>query len=304
MEKLGGVKIRKIYEIDETDKNYPQALLQIKNNPKKIYAMGNIKLLQNKALAIVGTRDNTTYGEEYTKRIAKKISQAGITVVSGLAIGIDSIAHRYSMQNKGRTIAVIGSGFHHIYPEENKELFNEILQNKGCIVSEYSPNERVKMSHFPTRNRIIAGLSKGVLVIEAKYRSGSSITARYAFEQQKPAFCLPNQVGIKTGVGTNNLIKTGAKLITNINEILFEIGEEQIIEQDVEEENNKTIKVEKEYAALYQMLKKGPMTNNELAKDLKESIVEINQKLTIMEIEGLIETLPGNKVKRKEKDVL
>lgn len=303
MEELGGTKIRKIYEIKETDKNYPQMLRTIKNKPNKLYAMGNIALLQNKAIAIVGTRENTEYGEEYTKKIASQLSKEGITIVSGLAIGIDSIAHRNAMKNKGRTIAVIGSGFHHIYPEENKELFYEILKNKGCIISEYPPETEVKMSHFPTRNRIIAGLSKGVLVIEAKYRSGSSITAKYAFEQQKPTFCLPNQVGIKTGVGTNNLIKVGAKLITSSNELLLAIGEKQITEQ-IEEKRTSQIKIKKEYRLLYQALEKGAISSDELAKKLQESIMEINQKLTMMEIEGLIETLPGNMVKRKEENVL
>lgn len=303
MEELGGTKIRKIYEIKEMDKNYPPMLRKIKNNPKTIYAMGNIALLQNKAIAIVGTRGNTKYGEEYTKKIASQLSKAGITIVSGLAIGIDSIAHRNAMKNKGRTIAVIGSGFHHIYPKENKELFYEILKNKGCIISEYPPETEVEMSHFPTRNRIIAGLSKGVLVIEAKYRSGSSITAKYAFEQQKPAFCLPNQVGIKTGVGTNNLIKVGAKLITSSNEILLGIGEKEITEE-IEETKTSQIKIKKEYRLLYQALEKGAISSDELAKKLQESIIEINQKLTMMEIEGLIETLPGNMVKRKEENVL
>lgn len=303
MEELGGTKIRKIYEIKEMDKNYPPMLRQIKNNPKTIYAMGNIALLQNKAIAIVGTRENTKYGEEYTKKIASQISKAGITIVSGLAVGIDSIAHRNAMKNKGRTIAVIGSGFQHIYPKENKELFHEILQNEGCIISEYPTETEVKMSHFPIRNRIIAGLSKGVLVIEAKYRSGSSITAKYAFEQQKPTFCLPNQVGIKTGVGTNNLIKVGAKLITSSNEILLGIGEKEIIEK-IEERKTNQIKVKKEYRLLYQALEKGAISSDELAKKLQKSIIEINQKLTMMELEGLIETLPGNMVKRKEENVL
>lgn len=259
--------------------------------------MGNIKLLQNKAIAIVGTRQNTKYGEEYTKKFASKIARVGITVISGLAIGIDSIAHSNAMKNKGGTIGVIGSGFYHIYPEENKELFNKILENKGCIISEYPPQTKVHMSNFPTRNRIIAGISQGVLVVEAKFRSGSSITARNAFQQKKPVFCIPNQIGNKTGVGTNNLIKLGAKLVTNVNEILSEIGESQIEEQ--EENLKKQVKVKKEYKNIYQILEKEPININELIKKSKESILQVSQKLTLMEIEGLIETLPGNMVKRK-----
>lgn len=294
------VKIRKIYEIKETNKNYPKQLLQIENHPKKIYAIGNIELLQNKAIAIVGTRKNTEYGEKYTKKFASQISKAGITIISGLALGIDSIAHQNSMQKQGRTIAVIGSGFENIYPEENIKLFNEIIKNKGCIISEYPPKTEVKMSNFPTRNRIIAGISSGVLVVEAKFRSGSSITAKDAFNQKKPVFCLPNQIGIKTGVGTNNLIKIGAKLVTNVNEILLEINEKLIEEIDEKEEQNTTKQIKKEYQNIYKILEKGPIEINELSKKLKENITQINQKLTMMEIEGLIETITGNQIKRKE----
>ena len=277
-------------------------MLEIKNHPKKLYAIGNIELLQNKSLAIVGTRENTEYGAEYAKKFAGKISKTGITIISGLAVGIDTIAHKNAMKNKGRTIAVIGSGFHNIYPEENEELFSEILKNKGCIISEYSPETKVNLSNFPTRNRIIAGLSKGVLVAEAKFRSGSSITARYAFEQKKPVFCIPNQIGVKTGVGTNNLIKVGAKLVTNINEILAEIGESTIeeAEEKIEEKPEKVAKIEGKYKPIYEVLKNGPIEVNELAKKLEQNIVQINQSLTLMEIEGLIETLPGNIIKRRK----
>lgn len=253
-------------------------------------------------MAIVGTRENTEYGAKYAKKIAEKISKRGITIISGLAIGIDTIAHKNAMKNKGKTIAVIGSGFHNIYPEENEELFSEILKNKGCIISEYPPETKVNLSNFPIRNRIITGLSKGVLVVEAKFRSGSSITARYAFNQKKPVFCIPNQIGVKTGVGTNNLIKIGAKLVTNINEILAEIGESTIEEKEetIEEKPEKVVKIEGKYKPIYELLKNGPIDVNELAKKLKQNIAQINQSLTLMEIEGLIETLPGNIVKRSK----
>lgn len=304
MEKLiGGIKkISKFYEILETDKNYPKMLLKMKKHPKKIYAMGNLKLLQNKALGIVGTRSNTEYGEKVAKQFANKISQTGITIVSGLALGIDSIAHINAMKNKGRTIAVIGSGFNNIYPEENKELFKEILRNRGCIISEYSPEKEVDLSNFPIRNRIITGISEGILIVEAKFRSGSSITAKYAFKQEKPVFCIPNRIGEKTGVGTNNLIKIGAKLVTNVNEILLEIGENTIneIEQEESEKVNHKIKVNSEYKSIYKIIEKNPIEINELAKILQENIIQINQKLTLMEIEGLIEIMPGNIIKRRE----
>ena len=270
-------------------------MLQIKNPPKKIYVIGNIGLLKNKSIAIVGTRNNTEYGEKYTKEFANEISKKGITVVSGLAKGIDAIAHKNSMKNKGRTIAVMGSGFNNIFPKENTELFNEILENDGCIISEYAPNEKEKSANFPIRNRIIAGLSKGVLVMEAKERSGSSITARYGFEQEKPVFCIPNKIGVKTGVGTNNLIKKGAILVTNAKEILLVIGEKI---NEIEE--NHELQISEEYKSIYELLEREQVSINQLAKELQENIIQINQKITLMELEGLIEVLPGNILKIKE----
>lgn len=290
--------INKIYEINEKDKLYPEKLLQIKDRPNKIYAVGNIELLNNKAIAIVGSRISTTYGEYYAAKFAQKISEEGITIISGLAKGIDTIAHQNSKQEKGKTIAVLGCGFNHIYPKENEELFYEIIENGGCVISQYSPDTDINLKEVPFRNRIISALSEGVLVIEARYRSGSGVTAKYAFEQNKKVFCLPNQIGVTTGVGTNNLIKEGAILVTNPNEILTQIGEN--VEKD-EEENEKTeLKIPNEYKKIYEKLEEGKIEINELARSLNQTIVQINQKLTLMELEGLIEILPGNVVKIKD----
>ena len=266
-------KIEKVFEITKEDKEYPEKLRQVDSPPQKLYVLGNTELLKNKAIAIVGTRKNTEYGARYTKRFASQLSNCGITIISGLALGIDTIAHQNSMKGLGRTIAVIGSGFEHIYPNENKKLFNQILQNDGCIISEYSPDTPVNMLNFPLRNRIIAGLSLGVLVTEARFRSGSSITARDAFAQNKPVFCLPNKLGETTGVGPNNLIKRKD----------FNIS-----------------KIEKQYRSIFKALQEEPININELARKTQKSIIEINQKITIMEIEGLIEVLPGNIIKIKE----
>ena len=298
------------------DVNYPKILLQLSRPPKKLYAIGNIKLLQNKAFAIVGTRKNTEYGRKYTKKFATMLSNLGLTIISGLALGIDTIAHESSMRSSGKTIAVIGSGFNNIYPNENEKLCQEILKNGGCIISEYEPNTKVNMQNFPTRNRIIAGLSCGVLVTEAKFRSGSSITARKALEQNKPVFCLPNQICEKAGVGTNNLIKIGAHLVTDVNEILLKIEEKPItdeikkkLEINIErEEINEKIqnkrrivpKMDKHYRSIYKALLEQPLNIEQLAIKTEKSIIEINQKITIMEIEGLVETFPGNIIKIKE----
>ena len=290
--------INKIYEINETNKLYPKKLLKIKDRPNKIYAVGNIELLNNKSIAIVGSRLSTVYGERYAVKFAKEISKAGITIVSGLAKGIDTIAHENSKQEKGKTIAVIGCGFNHIHPKENEELFNKIIENDGCVISQYSPNTDINLKEIPFRNRIISALSEGVLVVEARYRSGSGITAKYAFEQNKKVFCLPNQIGVTTGVGTNNLIKEGAILVTNPNEILTQIGEN--VEKDPQKDEKIELKVPDEYKEIYEKLEEGKIEINELSRILNKTIAQINQKLTLMELEGLIEILPGNIVKIKD----
>lgn len=290
--------INKIYEINETDRLYPKKLLQIKDRPNKIYVVGNIELLNNKSIAIVGSRISSTYGEYYAAKFAKEISKKGITIISGLAKGIDTVAHQNSKQEKGRTIAVLGCGFNHVYPKENEELFNEIIENGGCIVSQYSPDTDINLKEVPFRNRIISALSEGVLIVEARYRSGSGVTAKYAFEQNKKVFCLPNQIGVTTGVGTNNLIKKGAILVTNPNEILTLIGEN--VEKDTEENEKTEFKIPNEYKEIYEKLEEGKIGINELARSLNQTIVQINQKLTLMELEGLIEMLPGNVVQIKD----
>lgn len=290
--------INKIYEIDETDELYPKKLLQIKDRPNKIYVVGNIELLNNKSIAIVGSRISTTYGEYYAAKFAKEISEKGITIISGLAKGIDGIAHQNSKQEKGKTIAVLGCGFNHVYPKENEELFNEIIEDGGCIVSQYSPDTDINLKEVPFRNRIISALSEGVLIVEARHRSGSGVTAKYAFEQNKKVFCLPNQIGVTTGVGTNNLIKKGAILVTNSNEILTQIGEN--VEKDTEKNKKAKLEIPDEYKEIYEKLEEGKIGTNELARSLNHTIVQINQKLTLMELEGLIEMLPGNVVQIKD----
>lgn len=290
--------INKIYEINEKDKLYPKKLLQIKDRPNKIYVVGNIELLNNKSIAIVGSRISTTYGEYYAAKFAKEISKKGITIISGLAKGIDTVAHQNSKQEKGKTIAVLGCGFNHVYPKENEELFNEIIEDGGCIISQYSPDIDINLKEVPFRNRIISALSEGVLIVEARHRSGSGVTAKYAFEQNKKVFCLPNQIGVTTGVGTNNLIKKGAILVTNSNEILTQIGEN--VEKDTKKNKKAKLKIPEEYKEIYEKLEEGKIETNELARSLNQTIVQINQKLTLMELEGLIEMLPGNVVQIKD----
>lgn len=211
----------KIEEISINSKEYPQNLKNIYDPPKKIYLIGNKDLLYQKGIAIVGARDATQYGKKIAYNLAKELSEQNIVIISGLAIGIDSYAHKGSLE-KG-TIAVLGSGIDNIYPKENLELAREIIKNKGCIISEYPLGTKPERLHFPQRNRIISGLSDGVVVIEASKKSGALITAEFALEQGKEIFAVPGDINKKQSEGTNQLIKDGAILLTSATDILENI---------------------------------------------------------------------------------
>lgn len=272
--------------IDRKSENFPTNLLQIQNPPKQIYVEGDITLLQKDSIAIVGTRKCTDYGKKYAQKFAKELAQANICIVSGLASGIDTIAHYFSMNEKGKTIAVIGSGFKHIYPAENTYLYQQILKNGGCVVSEYPPGEPVNKAYFPKRNRMISGLAMGVLVVEGRYRSGSMITARYAIKQNKQVFCIPNKIDEKAGYVPNFLIQNGAYPVTKPQDILEFYD---LLEQD----NGKEIA--ENYLDIYQVIGDIPISINEISKLTGKQLPEISEALLNMELEGLIQNLPGNK---------
>ena len=160
------------------DEKYPKRLLEINDPPKILYVEGDMNLLNNDSIAIVGSRKSTEYGRKYAKKFAEELSKNNVTIISGLAIGIDSIAHEYSKSNLGKTIAVLGCGLDYVYPQENILLYKQILKNGGCIISEYPLGTKADTKKFPKRNRIISGLSIGVLVVEASLKSGSTITGR------------------------------------------------------------------------------------------------------------------------------
>ena len=285
--------MKKIELIKNSDKEFPQELLSIKDSPKELYIIGNKKLLNKKSIAIVGTRNCTKYGAECAKKIAKNISKKEICIISGMALGIDTFAHSEAIKQNGNTIAVLGGGFDYIYPEENIELFNKIIENNGLVISEYPPKTKAILSKFPYRNRIISGLSMGVLVVEATLgRSGSLVTARYAKEQNKKIFSVPGNINLKTSKGTNWLIKEGAKLVTCAEDILteFNIKTESIEETEVQ--------IEPEYIELYNQITYMPVNINIIAKKCKTNISKISQQLLMMELKGYIKSMPGNEYVR------
>ena len=225
MVKVRCIIIKDFYvkEVKFNSKLYPKSLQNIPNPPKKLYMQGNLELLNNPIISIVGSRSCSENGKNLTRKFAFELSQCGITIASGLAKGIDTVAHLYSYKEKGKTIAVLPSGFNHIFPKENVGLYEKILDNGGLVISEYSPDIKVKSQYFLERNRIVSGLSLGVLVVEAAHRSGTSVTAKLAKNQGRKVFALPHEIWDSHGVGTNRLIKAGATLVTCVEDILAEL---------------------------------------------------------------------------------
>ena len=216
----------KIEEIKIESKLYPEQLRSIYNPPKKLYFLGKHKeLLKQNGIAIVGSRKATEYGKKVAMKLSKELSKYGINIISGLALGIDTYAHLGTLQREciGRTIAVLGSGLDQIYPKQNIELAKQILKQGGCIISEYPLGTKLEKQNFPERNRIISGLSKGVIIVEAGEKSGALITADCALEQGREVFAVPGNIFSAISVGSNNLIKQGAKMVTDYMEVIEEI---------------------------------------------------------------------------------
>ncbi|MCF7887027.1 MAG: DNA-processing protein DprA [Candidatus Omnitrophica bacterium] len=213
----------KLKVIDLFDSDYPYYLKEISSPPLVLYTKGDIKLLDKESVAIVGTRTPTNYGKETAFNFSYKLSSLGVNIVSGLALGIDTSAHKGALKADGSTVAVLGSGLNYIYPRQNKRLAKSIAK-EGLLVSEYPIETAPLASNFPQRNRIISGLSKGVVVVEAAKRSGALITANFAVGQNREVFALPGNIDKFQSKGPNSLIKEGAKLIDSVEDILEEIN--------------------------------------------------------------------------------
>ncbi len=287
--------------LKKDDEDFPQSLRNIKNPPRELYVEGNIECFNLPCVTVVGSRNMSEYGKKMTKKIVKELVEAGVCIVSGLAVGIDTVAHEECLKNGGKTIAVLGSGLNKVFPPENKELFNRIINSGGCVVSEHFPDEEARKIYFPARNRIVSGLSLATVVIEATYRSGTSITARFTFEQGKKVFCIPNCVFGKNSSGTINLIKNGATMVTDGREILYSLGiinqlknYAEIVEQ---QKMNKAAMFEKEQLErldgetikIYNYIKENGIANVDvMCNELNMSIQNLNMHITILELRGLI----------------
>lgn len=279
---------------------YPKSLRKIEKPPNQLYYKGNIELLRMPGIAIIGSRKCTKYGEKMAKKFSKELSLQSLVIISGMAKGIDSFAHMESIETTGNTIAVLPCGFNNIYPKENINLYKQILENNGLVLTEYEENEEATSKKFLERNRIISGLAIGILVIEGGYRSGTSVTARLAKKQEKNIFCIPSSLENSKGITPNILIKEGAFLVTNIDDIINKYPNLNLKKIDftkVEEKNNS---IKKEYQDIYNILDEEKTIHiNEIVQKLKIEINEVNYKLTMLELEGKIVSLPGNNFRKK-----
>lgn len=222
LERISRYSEENVHIITFFDRDYPEYLKEIHQPPWVLYGKGKRELLgRNRKLAVVGSRKSTEYGKRAIESLFPGLIERGVLIVSGLAKGIDAIAHRTAIKYGGETIAVIAGGLNHIYPEENKELATYMMEEQ-LVISEYPPDTRPLKWHFPMRNRIISGLSRGTLVVEAHARSGSLITANFAVQEGREVFALPGNIFSENSAGTNELIQQGAKLVRNCEDILEE----------------------------------------------------------------------------------
>lgn len=283
-----------------TDPNYPRNLFNTYNPPPFLYVKGEIVSEDDNAIAIVGTRVPDRYGRSVTQRLAEELSQRGITIVSGMARGIDSIAHAGALRTGGRTIAVLGSGLDVIYPIENKKLYEEI-SNRGAVVSEFSLGTSPDSINFPKRNRIISGLSLGVVVVQASDKSGSLITASFALEQNREVFAVPGNIETKLSRGTNKLIKEGAKLVESVEDILTEIESLRRFKEDksVSASTVSLCGISQDEKTIYSVLRDEPLHIDEITKLTGMSPKNVLSVLLSLELSGLITQFPGKMFRLK-----
>ncbi|GMQ60465.1 DNA-processing protein DprA [Vallitalea sediminicola] len=278
----------KFYSID--DDLYPENLKNIYDYPYGIYVKGDLEE-KLPIIAIVGARRCTEYGREVAKLFGRELAKMGIIIISGMARGIDTAAHKGALEGKGKTYAVLGSGVNICYPKENYKLMDDISHN-GALISEFPVNQIPKPGNFPLRNRIISGISDGVLVIEAAGKSGSLITADQALEQGKDVYSIPGRITDKLSEGTNNLIKMGAKMVTNIDDILEEISVSFSNEKQKNSENI-TLGLAEIEKIVYSCLSLEPLFIDDIHIKSNIPISELGLILTKLELKGVIKQLPN-----------
>jgi len=286
---LKELKKKKIEFITLREKDYPRLLKEIYAPPPVLFYQGKIKA-EEYSLAVVGTRKTSNYGRQVVPQIVKPLAENKITIVSGLALGIDSLAHQATLQATGRTIAVLGAGLDKIYPQSNQKLADKIIDSGGLLLSEFPPATIPLKGNFPRRNRIISGLALGTLVIEAPEKSGALITAYYSLEQNREVFAVPGSIFSKNSAGTNKLIKLGAKAVTKAQDILEALNLKSSIRYL---ENKKIIPETKEEKIILKILTNESLHIDKIIEWSKLESSVVNSTLALMEIKGLVKNIGG-----------
>lgn len=266
------------------DPEYPRRLKEIDQPPPLLYLRGALRETDQWAVAIVGTRRATTYGRQVSDEIAGTLAGNGITIVSGLARGVDGFAHQASLEAGGRTLAVLGSGVDRIYPPEHRGLAEKILAN-GALISDYPPGTAPEAANFPPRNRIISGLSQAVIVVEAGKKSGALITAAFAAEQGREVFAVPGNIHAPQSKGTNLLIREGAHILLNAQTVLEVLNMAQVSEHRAARTVLPADTVE---AQLYELLGREPLHVDDIRTRTDLPIEEVSAALTLMELKGMV----------------
>ncbi len=285
-----------IITIRSGNKKYPKLLGQIHDFPKVLYCRGNLSLLKKTCFAVVGTRKLTSYGKEAAQNMVRGLVQAGFVIVSGLALGIDSVAHQTTLDCGGKTIAVFGTHLGKIYPPENSKLAQSILDNDGLLISEYPDGHQTFPANFAVRDRIVSGLSKGVLVIEAPEKSGALITADCAIDQNRDVFAVPGNIFSSNSFGPNYLIKRGAKLVTSAQDILDEYGSNLTLFE--EEKSTLSTKNPVQKIILAILDKNGTMFIDDVVRESETETSKVIAALSVLEIKGLIKNTGHGKYKK------
>jgi DNA processing protein len=288
------LKKNEISILDQKSSEYPKLLKEIHDAPPVLFCRGHIIPKDEAALAVVGTRKMTPYAQRVIDKIVIPLAQNGLTIISGLALGVDSFAHQAALSSGGRTIAVLGSGVDNIYPLYNSNLGHKIIEN-GAVISEFPLGFPPLNYNFPQRNRIISGMSLGVLVIEAAVESGSLITAYQAIEQNREVFAIPGSIFSPQSYGCNNLIKTGAKIVTDYTDVLDELQ----ITDKIENRTNDIEITNDEEKLLVLIDYNTPKFIDLLIKKSKMNTAQVNSILISLEIKGLIKNLGGGKFVKK-----
>lgn len=286
LERLHAAGIR-VLTWEDTD--YPSLLRHIHNPPVLLYVRGSLEPADEWAVAVVGTRRASVYGREVTRRLAGDLAASGITIVSGLARGIDTQAHKAALEAGGRTIAVLGHGLDRVYPSENRKLAREIAQH-GALVTEYALGVPPEGGNFPARNRIISGLSLGAVVVEAGENSGALITADFAVEQGREVFAVPGNIFHRGAAGTNRLIQQGAKAVTSVIDVLEELNLTMVAQH---REVQAIVPENETEALLLQHLSEEPVHVDELKRESGLSITTVSSTLALMELKGMVRQVGG-----------